>query len=102
MAKRQTLCPTATALLLIAAQAWLLAQSSRAGTKRFEVASVKPALSPSEMSGQLIRGSDGRLQPVFLGTRIFPGGRFTATSVTVLMLIARAYGVRAYQIEGQP
>ena len=101
MNMRQLFCATATTILVFAAHAVFLAQSAHQDALRFEVASVKPALSPSEMSLQRVRGSDGQLHPVRLGMRTFPGGRFTATSVSVLMLIARAYGVREYQIEGE-
>lgn len=52
----------------------------------FEVATIKPNTS-----------GDGRI-----GIFIQPGGRFSATNVTVKMLIQNAYGVRDFQISGGP
>src|SRR5262245_50671441 len=55
-------------------------------TLKFEVASIKPN-----------RSGDGR---IMIGMQ--PGGRFTATNVTVIQLIRNAYGLQAFQIVGGP
>lgn len=80
-----------------------LAQSSQTPTeRRFEVASVKPAPSPAEL-GRLAAQSGGRFQmPANFGIQTQPGGRFTAGTVTLKQLIAEAFEVRDYQIEGGP
>jgi uncharacterized protein (TIGR03435 family) len=57
-----------------------------AGGPAFEVASVK-----------LNKSGDGR---VFFGMQ--PGGRFTATNVTLRMLIRNAYQLQDFQISGGP
>jgi uncharacterized protein (TIGR03435 family) len=57
-----------------------------AATPTFEVASVKPN-----------RSGDGR---IMLGLQ--PGGRFTATNVTLGVLIRNAYRVQDFQIVGGP
>ena len=62
----------------------LLAASAFA--QQFEVASIKPNAA-----------SDHRVS-----LRIQPGGRFTATGVTVKQLIGQAYNVRDFQITGGP
>jgi uncharacterized protein (TIGR03435 family) len=56
------------------------------GVPAFEVASVKPN-----------KSGDGR---VLLGVQ--PGGRFTATNVTLRMLIRNAYQLQDFQIAGGP
>jgi uncharacterized protein (TIGR03435 family) len=57
-----------------------------AGAPTFEVASVKPNTS-----------GDGRVQ-----VQNQPGGRFTATNVTLRMLIRQAYQLQDFQITGGP
>src|SRR5207253_2697585 len=64
-------------------------QTSRAPTEKlpeFEVASVKPT-----------RSGPG---PVRIETQ--PGGRFTATNVTLRALIQNAYRVQSFQVVGGP
>ena len=100
--------PALAGLALIAAS-WgfvtqanvLLAQSTQpASTElRFEVASVKPGLSPYEQ-GRLA----GQGQPVptmRFGIQTLPGGRFLAGS-SLKQLIAEAFEVKDFQIEGGP
>jgi uncharacterized protein (TIGR03435 family) len=62
------------------------ASSADQGRLEFEVASVKPN-----------KSGDGR---VMLG--MAPGGRFTATNVTLRMLIRNAYQLQDFQIAGGP
>src|SRR6185436_16424588 len=73
-------------------------------TATFEVASVKPALSPYEAGRQAgaaaAAGRDAPPTPNF-GIRTYPGGRLSATA-TVRAMIARAYEIKDYQIEGGP
>jgi uncharacterized protein (TIGR03435 family) len=61
-------------------------QSANQPLPQFEVASIKPN-----------KSGDGR---VLLG--IQPGGRFTATNVTLRMLIRNAYQLQDFQITGGP
>ncbi len=67
---------------MIAWPAILLSAQSRPA---FEVASIKPSASDSHTE-----------------TRRYPGGRFTATGVTLFALIQRAYDVKEFQIVGGP
>jgi uncharacterized protein (TIGR03435 family) len=78
----------------------LLAQAPAAATREFEVASVKPALSPYEL-GRQAATTGGPLPAMSFGIRTLPGGRLSATA-TLRALIARAYGFKEYQIEGGP
>ena len=76
-------------------------------SRQFEVASVKPALSPAELGAQRGRlvaqgGSAAQVGPTFVGVRTLPGGRFSASTVTLRSLVARAFGVKDYQIQGGP
>jgi uncharacterized protein (TIGR03435 family) len=64
-------------------------QAAAAAPKSFEVASIKPS-APAEGGRMMVR----------MGTA--PGGRWTASGVTVNMLIQQAYDVRSYQITGGP
>ncbi len=61
-------------------------QAEAAGPQSFEVASIKPS------------AEDGRR--VMVG--ISPGGRYTATGVSVKFLIQQAYDIRDFQISGGP
>jgi uncharacterized protein (TIGR03435 family) len=54
--------------------------------KAFEVATIKPNAA-----------NDNRIM-----IRMAPGGRFTASGITVRTLIAQAYGLRDFQISGGP
>ena len=81
------------------------ADTSTSKPRQFEVASVKPTLSPSEAGREAGRrmslGEPAAATPLFFGVRTFPGGRLSA--VTSLQgLIARAYNVKNYQIQGGP
>ena len=71
--------------------------------KRFDVASVKPALSPAELGAQAARATaNGQPPPPpRFGVQTDPGGRFTAYS-SLRQLIANAYDVKDFQIDGGP
>jgi uncharacterized protein (TIGR03435 family) len=71
---------------LIATGAAASAQPARSVPRSFEVASVKPNQS----------GGEGRRAGAS------PGGLFTATNVSLRLLISRAFGVPEYQIERGP
>ena len=78
------------------------AQSPQAvpGDRHFEVASVKPMLSPFDQGRMSANGGAVELSRIGISTQ--PGGRFTAGTVTLKQLIANAFDVRDYQIEGGP
>ena len=74
-----------------------------AAEPRFEVASVKTAMSPAEMaraSTPSSGGGRGFFIPNF-GIRVQPGGRLVGIA-NLQSLILRAYGIRDYQIDGGP
>jgi uncharacterized protein (TIGR03435 family) len=83
-----------------------LAQSPQTAPaeRRFEVASVKPALSPYELGLQAgkARASGEAVPAPMFGAQTLPGGRFTASMMTLKALIARAFDVKEYQIDGGP
>lgn len=83
----------------------LLAQAPDTPKPRtFEVASVKPMPPLSELALQRARqlaNSSTPPPPLFLGIRRLPGGGLSAAT-TVPRLIALAYGLKDYQIEGGP
>ena len=97
---RALIIVTAASFVINAGGHAALAQSSQApAERRFEVASVKPALSPAERAAQ----NGGRFQmPGNFGIQTQPSGRFTAGTVTLKQLVADAFEVRDYQIEGGP
>jgi uncharacterized protein (TIGR03435 family) len=113
MMKRRAKVMCRTVSLLIVALTALAArgvvaqttpQGPTASEKRFDVASVKPALSPYELGQQAGRAAaSGGPPPAvpFLGTRFMPGGRFQA-SATLKQLVVQAFGVKDYQVEGGP
>ena len=70
------------------------------GDRRFDAASVKPALSPFE-AGRAAASGAAPTAPAFFGTRILPGGRFVGTT-TLKQLIALAFDIKDYQIDGGP
>jgi len=76
------------------------AQSAQppAAERRFEVASVKPTLSPFQMGSAAAGGGVASMR---FGIQTLPGGRVTATA-TLKQLIANAFDVRDFQIEGGP
>jgi len=76
-----------------------LGAQSTAAEKRFEVASVKPALSIDE---RLLAAREGGPPPTVFDMRTMPGGRFIATRVTLQMLLTYAFDVKTYQLEGGP
>ena len=88
-----------TALVLVAATAALSAQA-QPPSRTFEVASVKPGLSPAAL-GRQAAASGGQFPPVSFGINTFPGGRLTAYA-NVRTIIARAYGIKDYQIDAAP
>lgn len=65
---------------------FLALAASASSQQAFEVASIKPNAS-----------GDNRIM-----IRMAPGGRFTATGITLKQLIAQAYGVRDSQVSGGP
>jgi len=73
------------------------------GALRFEVASIKPGMSPAEMGRAAAAGGGaaGRSFSLNFGLRPQPGGRLSGIS-NLQALILRAYGIRQYQIEGGP
>ena len=98
---RTLIAVVALSAFVVHAAAGIHAQSTQASPteRRFEVASVKPSLSPYEQ-GRLA----GQGQPVPIarfGIQTQPGGRFLAGS-TLKQLIAEAFDVKDYQIEGGP
>lgn len=98
---RSLIAVVATWVFIVAA-APALAQSVQAPStdRRFEVASVKPSLSPLEL-GRLAAQGGGPAQMPRTGIQTRPGGRFTARS-SLKQLIAEAFDVKDYQIEGGP
>ena len=85
-------------MVLVAARAG--GQSPAAGKPRFEVASVKPGISPAA-AARAAASSGGTFTFPFVGVRVQPGGRLIANT-TLQGLILRAYGIRGYQLEGGP
>ena len=73
---------------------------SPAAAPRFEVASVKPGMSPMD-AGRAAGAGGGRVSFPFFGIRTQPGGRLQAVA-NLQTLIMRAYGIKAYQLEGGP
>jgi uncharacterized protein (TIGR03435 family) len=93
----------AAVFVVLAGADGALAQSAQTppSGRRFDVASVKPALSPAEL-GRLAAQSGGPPPMPRFGIQTQPGGRFTAGTSTLKQLIAEAFDVRDYQIEGGP
>jgi uncharacterized protein (TIGR03435 family) len=67
---------------------------------RFEVASVKPGMSPFD-AGRAAAAGGGSVSFPFFGVRTQPGGRLEALA-NLQGLILTAYRIEAYQIEGGP
>lgn len=88
-------------VLAVPASVLVLAQAAQTPSTdlRFEVASVKPGLSPYEQ-GRLA-GQGQPLPMARFGIQTQPGGRFLAGS-SLKQLIAEAFEVKDYQIEGGP
>ena len=96
-------------LLLPAAVVWAsqsqTAPGDAAPARRFEVASVRPDLSPFELVQQVGRRAaetGGPAASISFGVRTYPGGRFSATSVNVRSLVMHAWDVQEYQVSGGP
>ena len=99
---RALIIVTAASFVFQAGAGSSLAQSAQSppDDRRFEVASVKPGMSPFEAgraAGQT--GAPIALSKFGIGTQ--PGGRFTAGS-TLKQLVAEAFDVKDYQIDGGP
>jgi len=103
----RTLVPCVALLAVAAPARHLAAQSDKsqeakpATERRFEVASVKPN---QQTLAQFISANQGNLQAVTggIGIRTLPGGRMTASFVTLRALILRAFEIKDYQLEGGP
>jgi uncharacterized protein (TIGR03435 family) len=78
------------------------AQAPPAEQRRFEVASVKPTLSPAELGRLAAQSGTGFQMPSNFGIQTSPGGRFTAGTSTLKQLIAEAFEVKDYQIDSGP
>jgi uncharacterized protein (TIGR03435 family) len=94
----------AGALIVLMAGGAAGVSGQSAAESRFEVASIKTAMSPAEM-GRAAAASGaangGRMSFPLLGVHIQPGGRLVGIA-NLQTLILRAYGIREYQIEGGP
>jgi len=88
----------AAVMVLVAARAD--AQPAADAAPHFEVASIKPGLSPAD-AGRAAAASGGTFTFPFVGVRVQPGGRLIANT-TLQGLILRAYGIESYQVEGGP
>ena len=85
----------------ISAQAPTWTPSDGVQRLTFDVASVRPSPSPAQLFQDAPRGPNGELRlAMTAGIRTFPGGRFTANVVTLRRVIAWAYDVQDWQIEG--
>jgi uncharacterized protein (TIGR03435 family) len=105
MARVRVVSALLTGLVVVAGSTVARAQSPvpDGGGLRFEVASVKPGMSPAEMgrAAAASAAAGGGFSIPNLGIRVQPGGRLVGTA-SLQTLILRAYGIRAYQIEGGP
>jgi uncharacterized protein (TIGR03435 family) len=95
----------ATALLAASADTSLWAQQPANSPRQFDVASVRPTLSPYELGREAGRlAASGGAVPVLavsFGVHTYPGGRLTANA-NLRSLIAWAYEVKEYEIDGGP
>ena len=96
MSRRFVVVAAGVMVAMVAARAH--GQSPAAAAPRFEVASVKPSISPFD-AGRAAGG--GRVSFPFFGVRTQPGGRLQALA-NLQGLILTAYGIESYQIEGGP
>jgi uncharacterized protein (TIGR03435 family) len=92
--------------MVVSASVRVAAQSAPPadGGMRFEVASIKTAMSPAEMGRAAAArgaGPGGRISFPNLGVRVQPGGRLVGIA-NLQALILRAYGIREYQLDGGP
>lgn len=97
---------TGIVVICLTAAAGLRAQSPAPASARFEVASIKPSLSPGQIGqaiGTALRtgGTPPAPSAIPIGIRTFPGGRFTANA-SLRTLVAHVYEIKEYQIEGGP
>lgn len=92
------------AAVLHSSQSAVSAQSVQApGAERhFEVASVKPAVSLAELGRAAAVAGTASFSMRRFGIETLPGGRFTASTVTGKQLVAHAFDVKDYQMEGGP
>jgi uncharacterized protein (TIGR03435 family) len=95
----------ALAALVMCGPTTHLAAQSPAAERRFDVASIKPALSPYDLGRlagqQSAAGGTPNIVPIF-GSRTLPGGRFAGSNVTLKQLVMQAFEVKDYQIDGGP
>jgi uncharacterized protein (TIGR03435 family) len=106
---RRALSPAALLLLVLLSVAAVFARQEipkSQGTpasvgRRFDVASVKPN---HQTLAEFVRASQGNASTALptIGIRTFPGGRLTASFVTLRALIVRAFEIKDYQLEGGP
>ena len=99
---RGALIVLTAALSTFSAGGVLLAQAPQptSDDKKFEVASVKAAPSPAELRLAAQGGGAGLARRFGILTQ--PGGRFSAGTTTLKRLIAEAFEVKEYQIDGGP
>ena len=85
----------------LAAQAEKPQEAKPVAERRFEVASVKPN---KQTLAEYINANQGNLSAAtaVMGIRTLPGGRMTASFVTLRALILRAFEIKEYQLEGGP
>jgi uncharacterized protein (TIGR03435 family) len=95
---RSSFVVAAAVMVLVAASGD--AQPAADAAPHFEVASVKPGLSPAD-AGRAAAASGGKFTFPFVGVQVQPGGRLIANT-NLRGLILRAYGIRGYQLEGGP
>ena len=101
------LVPVVALLVIASAHSDLAAQTAKTQEatpvteRRFEVASVKPN---KQTLAEYISANQGNLSaaPAVMGIRTLPGGRMTASFVTLRALILRAFEIKDYQLEGGP
>jgi len=85
----------------LAAQAGATQEAKPVTERRFEVASVKPN---QQTLAEFVRAHQGNLSAgtMNIGIRTLPGGRMTASFVTLRALVLRAFDIKDYQLEGGP
>jgi len=106
---RRTVTPTVMVLLVMLSAAAVFAhQDIRPGQRtpssperRFEVASVKPN---QQTLAEFVRANQGNTGATLgrVGIQTLPGGRMTASFVTLRALILRAFEIKEYQLQGGP
>jgi uncharacterized protein (TIGR03435 family) len=95
-------CVAAACVVVVLVGTRAIGQQAGVGALRFEVASIKPAMSPADYGRAMASGANGgRVSFPFFGVRTQPGGRLQALA-NLQGLILTAYGIQSYQIEGGP